>query len=151
MNIDKINIRRATIEDVDDILAVEKSLDGNKIYSAMIDKNEIIEEVKKDYFYIIELDKEIVGDMSYEIKDKSHAYMSGLAVSPKFQGRGIARQAIKAILEKLKDIKVIELATHPDNEKAIHLYESFGFKKTGEIKENYFGDGESRILMVLEK
>jgi ribosomal protein S18 acetylase RimI-like enzyme len=51
------------------------------------------------------------------------------------------------ILEELKDYKRIELVTHPDNKSAIKLYFSFGFL-TEKQMENYFGDGEPRILMA---
>jgi len=85
------------------------------------------------------------------MKDEHHVYLSGLAIMPQFQGKGIARQAIKMILEKLKDVELIDLMTHPENEKAINLYSSLGFKKTGEKYQNYFGDGEPRIKMVLER
>jgi putative acetyltransferase len=85
------------------------------------------------------------------MKNQNHAYISGLAIMPEFQGQGIANEAMKLILEELKDIKTIDLVTHPKNEKAIKLYKSLGFKQTGEQMENYFNDGEPRIKMVLEK
>ena len=85
------------------------------------------------------------------MKDENHAYISGLAVAKEFQRQGIAKKAMQMILEKVKDIKLVDLLTHPENKKAIGLYESLGFKKIGEPMENYFGDGEPRIKMVLEK
>lgn len=147
----KINLRRATLEDADIVATIEGSVSGIKVYSALTGRGEIEKEIKNSIFYLIEKDGEVVGNVSYEMKGKSHAYMSGLAVMPKFQGQGIARQAVEIILSELKDVKVIDLVTHPENEKAIKLYESFGFKKAGEIIENYFGDGEPRIRMVLQK
>src|SRR5437773_1780717 len=109
--IEQIELKRATLENVDDILAVEKSLEGMKIYSALTNKEEVIEEVTNNFFYLIEQNAKIVGDVSYEMKDKNHAYISGLAVMPEFQGRGIARQTIKMILEQLKDVELIDLVT----------------------------------------
>ena len=46
---------------------------------------------------------------------------------------------MQILLEKLKDKKLIDLVTHPENEKAIKLYESLGFKKTG---LTFHDDGE---------
>jgi len=147
----KINLRRATLEDIDKILELEKSLDGTKIYSALTDKTELTNEINKTFFYLIEKDGEIAGDIAYEIKNENHAYIDGIVVAPKFQRQGIARQTMEIILEKLKNIKTIDLVTHPENEIAIKLYESLGFKKIGDQIENYFEDNEPRILMVLEK
>lgn len=146
-----INLRRATVEDADAVLAIEKSLEGTKTYSALTNREEVIEEITDHFMYLIEQNAIAVGDISYEMKDENHAYLSGLAIMPQFQGKGIARQAVKMILEQLKDVELIDLVTHPENEKAVALYESFGFKKIGEPQENYFGDGEPRIKMVLEK
>ncbi|MSU54762.1 MAG: GNAT family N-acetyltransferase [Candidatus Staskawiczbacteria bacterium] len=147
----EITLKRATLEDTDAILAVEKSLEGQKIYSALTNREEVIEEITKSFVYLIEQQARVIGDVSYEMKDENHAYISGFAVMPEFQGRGIAKQAIKMILEQLKDVELIDLVTHPENEKSIKLYKSFGFQKIGEPQENYFGDGEPRIRMVLEK
>jgi len=149
--VENINLKKANAEDADSILAVEKSLEDAKTYSALKSKEEIMEEIYKNFFYLIEQENKIVGDVSYEMKSENHAYISGLVVAPKFQGQGIARQAMEIILAELKNIKIIDLVTHPENKKAIKLYESLGFKKAGEPMENYFNDGEPRIKMVLEK
>ncbi len=147
----EIKLRRATLEDVDNVLEIEKTADGVKTYSALTDRSDVIKYIANDIFYIIEKNNEIAGNVSYELKDNNHAYLSGLVILPKYQGQGIARRAIGMILEELKDVKQIELFTHPENKKSIGLYISFGFKKTGEQIENYFGDGEPRIKMILEK
>jgi ribosomal protein S18 acetylase RimI-like enzyme len=151
MQQEKINLKRATTEDVDIVLKTEKSLDGSRTYSALIDKQEVLKEIANSIFYLIEKDGKTVGDTSYEMKDKGRAYISGLGIMPPFQGQGIARQTMEMILEELKNVKVIDLVTHPENKKAISLYETLGFEQIGEPIENYFNDGEPRIKMVLKK
>jgi ribosomal-protein-alanine N-acetyltransferase len=84
------------------------------------------------------------------MKGPDHAYIDGILVKPSHQGRGLGRAATVKLLEELKDIPLVDLVTHPDNERAIKLYESLGFV-VGERKENYFGDGEPRIVMKLQK
>lgn len=148
---EKMKLKRATAGDIEDVLAVEKSLAGMKVYSATIERDEALEEITGAVFYLIEIDGKVAGDISYQIKDKDHAYFQGLAIMPEFQGKGIARKATEMVLEELKDIKIIDLVTHPENQKAINLYASFGFKKVGAPKENYFDDGEPRIEMILER
>ena len=146
-----IKLRRATVEDIPYILEAEKGLVGTKIYSGLTGKKDAIQEISENIFYVIEKDGKVVGDVAYQEKDKDHAYISGLAVAKEFQRQGIAKQAVQILLDMLKDKKLIDLVTHPENEKAIKLYESLGFKKTGEQMENYFDDGEPRIRMVLKK
>jgi ribosomal protein S18 acetylase RimI-like enzyme len=42
----------------------------------------------------------------------------------------------------------IDFAVHPDNHAARALYASLGFAPT-ETRENFFGDGEPRLIMQL--
>jgi len=148
---EEITLKRATLEDIDKILEVEKSVIGTKIYSGLAGRDDTTKEITDNFFYLIEKDGKVVGDIAYEMKDDGQAYISGLAVDKKFQRQGIARKAMQMLLEQLKDIKLIGLVTHPENEPAINLYKSFGFKQIGEPMENYFGDGEPRIKMLLQK
>lgn len=145
-----IKLRRATTFDIPTLIMLEKSVAGTKTYSPMLTENEWIEELKKNVVYLIEKENTVVGNISYEKKDKDHAYISGLVVDPKFQSQGIARKAIIQILEELKDFKRIDLVTHPDNLKALKLYQSFGFT-TESRRENFFGDREPRLILVLQK
>ncbi|MDP3883229.1 MAG: GNAT family N-acetyltransferase [Candidatus Staskawiczbacteria bacterium] len=147
----EISLRGATEDDIDSILEVEKDLVGTKIYSGLADAKDAKQEMEENIYYLIEKDGKVVGDTSYQMKNKDYAYISGLAVAKEFQGQGIAKQAMITLLEKLKNIKLVDLVTHPENEKAIKLYESLGFKKTGEQIEDFYGDGEPRIRMVLQK
>jgi len=148
---ENITLKRATEEDISSILEVEKGLVGTKIYSGLTGVEDAKKELAENIYFLIESDGKIVGDISYQMLNEGHAYISGLAVAKEFQGWGIARRAVKLLLEKLDGAKTIDLVTHSENEKAIRLYESLGFKKTGEQMENYFDDGEPRIRMILDK
>jgi ribosomal protein S18 acetylase RimI-like enzyme len=142
----EINLRKAGVEDVDKFIDLEKLADGTRIYSAMTDRKEATDEITKNTVYLIEKDGDIIGDVSYEIRDGKTAYISGLMISPRFQGHGIGGQAMKMVLEELKDMEKIELVTHPRNIKALILYLSLGFEIEG-WKDNYFGDGEPRVSL----
>ncbi len=144
----KIRLQKATAQDIPKLLLIENSVANTKIYSAMTSEDEWKVEFKKEgaVVCLILKDDVVVGDASYEKRDDG-AYISGLVVEPQFQDMGIGRQTMELILEELKDVKTIELVTHPENEVAIKLYLSLGFIITSR-KENYFGDGEPRIVMV---
>jgi ribosomal protein S18 acetylase RimI-like enzyme len=57
---------------------------------------------------------------------------------------------IRALLDEVGDKKPFELVTHPENTSAIITYLKSGFKIKA-WKDNYFGDGQPRILLVKEK
>ena len=56
-------------------------------------------------------------------------------IDEKSQGRGIGRAALEQIIAYFKDNGAtnIRLSTKESNTKAIHLYESFGFKRNGDM------------------
>ena len=97
--------------------------------------------------YLIENNNIVAGSLLYEKKDNGNFYIGGLVVSPRFQGQGIAREVMMVVLGKFKNVKRIYLVTHPNNTKAIALYKSLGFVAESR-KENYYGDGEPRIVMA---
>ena len=89
-----------------------------------------------------------IGHVAVINKGSGSVSLSNFVIDPEYQGKGYAREIAKLIFEKIKYASRFELAVHPDNSKAVHLYESFGFKLVGR-KENYCGDGEPRIIMEL--
>ena len=144
----ELKYKKATIKDIPILLTIENTVIGLKTYSTMLEESEWIEAISNGPVYLIEKDEKVVGDMSYEIKSADTAYISGLLILPEFQGQGIAKKAMKFMLNEIRKFKRIDLVTHPDNFKAIKLYESLGFNIESR-KENHFGDGEPRVVMTL--
>ncbi|MFA7209452.1 MAG: N-acetyltransferase [Parcubacteria group bacterium] len=141
-----MKLERATIEDIQVLLEIEKTTVGLKVYSGYFNEKEIEGWIKNDVVYLIKNGEKIAGSISYEIKGKDHAYISGLVIKPEFQKQGLAKQAMESLFGELKGFEKISLVVHPDNH-AARLYESFGFVIESR-KENYFGDGEPRVVMV---
>jgi ribosomal protein S18 acetylase RimI-like enzyme len=144
-----VELVRATIEDIQTLLEIEKTTIGLKIYSGYFNEKEIKEWISNDIIYLVKSESTIVGSISYEINNENHAHISGLVIRPEFQKQGLAKQAIALLLDELKNFKQLSLAVHPDNH-AVKLYESFGFVIESR-KENYFGDGEPRLVMIKNK
>lgn len=140
---------KATPEDIPVLLEIEESVSGVSTYSPMLDADEWVEEIQKENVYLIKKDGIVVGNISYERSGDSHVYISGLVISPAFQGQGIARESLKKLLNDLGGIQKIDLVTHPENHKALELYQSLGFVIESR-KEDYYGDGEPRLVLSLE-
>lgn len=145
-----IRLKPAQTSDIDQLISLEKSVSGSKLYMPLLTRVEWEEALKKNQAFFIECDGAIVGKIFYEMKTVDHAYIDGFAVAPAFQRKGIGRQAMEMLLKNLGEMPRIDPVTHPENARAIKLYESLGFKIESRI-ENYFGDGEPRVRMVLEK
>ncbi|MBI2048227.1 MAG: GNAT family N-acetyltransferase [Parcubacteria group bacterium] len=145
----EVTLQRAVSKDADVYLAIEKSVMRlfRDTYSGIESRKEASEEIRSQVAYLIKKSGKVVGTVQYIRKGKDRAHISGLAIQPKFHRQGIGRMAIELILKELKGIKKISLVTHPKNTPAITLYLSLGFVIEG-WKDNYYGDGEPRILMA---
>jgi ribosomal-protein-alanine N-acetyltransferase len=77
----------------------------------------------------------------------SHGICSNLAIIPAYRRRGIGRAAVLFLLDKSNGAPRIDLVTHPENDGALRLYMSLGFRIESR-KENYFGDGEPRLVLA---
>jgi ribosomal protein S18 acetylase RimI-like enzyme len=147
----KISFKRATIDDVAEFLRIEKSAIGLKVYSGISDEQEAIEEIQNNVMYFIQKNGINIGTMQYEVKGDNWAYLSGIVIDSKLRGQGVGRMALEWLLANdLKNFKKIDLVTHPSNTRAIMLYLSLGFVIKS-WKDNYYNDGEPRIVLVREK
>lgn len=146
----KIEYKTATVADIPTLIAIEQTVAGNKNYSPTLDGGEWKDALTKERVYLLEKGGELVGSASYEIRSDGTVYISGLVVVPKFQGKGIGRDVMHKILADVSGAKRIELVTHPDNAVALRLYEQLGFSIESR-KENYYDDGEPRLILALER
>ena len=91
----------------------------------------------------------MVATAAYRVRSDKSAYVSNVAVDQTCRRRGIARALVFSILQELEETEHVELVTHADTY-ALQLYRSFGFKLESR-QENYFSDGEPRLLFSLSR
>jgi len=73
-----------------------------------------------------------------------HACSLGISIADAYQGRGIGRALMNACLDfadNWANYPRVELSVHVDNERAIALYESLGFKAEGQHRDFSFREG----------
>ncbi|WP_227521514.1 GNAT family N-acetyltransferase [Bacillus alkalisoli] len=103
---------------------------------------------KNNFTIVAEKDGEIVGLLNANRGTKvrvEHLCSFGISIQEKYCNQGIGSKMITRLLEWAKQDEKIEkvyLEVFAENERAIHVYEKFGFKKEG-IKEKHikFEDG----------
>jgi diamine N-acetyltransferase len=92
---------------------------------------------------------EMVGYTLYgrEEDDESMFWIDRLMIAEGQRGKGYGRAALLMIIDKAKKsgFSKIGLSTEPGNSNAIRLYESVGFRATGEID-----DGEAVFVCIIE-
>lgn len=84
-------------------------------------------------------DETLVGfTMFWFDEDNEMGWIDRLMVDAKHQGHGYGRAAMVEVISRLKaheKCKIIRISYEPENIGAEKLYESLGFKKTGEISQ----------------
>lgn len=101
-----------------------------------------------DYGLVALIDAKVVGMGSLHRNRRPrnlHVADFGISVHPEYQGQGVGKALLGALVEaadKWLNIRRIELEVYPDNERAIKLYQAFGFVEEGRKRMNAFRDGE---------
>lgn len=89
--------------------------------------------------FVWEEDGRIVGNttVSRSSSDGRRWFISNVAVSKAYRGRGIARALMDAALEFVREMRgrVVSLQVRDGNEPAVHLYKTMGFKTTGAVSQ----------------
>ena len=94
--------------------------------------------IRNEEIYVAKLEDEIVGYIIFNIKEKENPSMryrkqlniDAICVDEKCRGKGIGTKLLERIKEiaKLKGCTDLYLTVNRENEKAIKVYEKFGFK-----------------------
>ncbi len=143
---ESINIRRATIMDIDSIIAVEK-----ESFSTPWPRQAFVDELTRNivsYYIVMEQHGEVVGYMGmWIIVDEAH--ITNIAVHPKARRQQIAETAVSLmkLLAKERGALRMTLEVRKSNVAAIALYEKLGFVSYGLRKNYYIEPVEDAIIM----
>lgn len=89
--------------------------------------------------FVARLDGKLVGDASFESSPRPrlrHRGTMGISVLQEVWGMGIGTKLMQTIIDHARftaKAELLSLEVRCDNERAIGLYEKFGFRKTGTI------------------
>lgn len=142
-----LTFERARISEAGALVTFEQRVADPRLYGTPSDLERARREIRRNRLYFIKSGDAIVGTAAFSLKPGNRVHISNVAVDPRYRRQGIARAALTFILERCAGATRIELVTHPENEAALRLYSSFGFKVKSR-HENYFGDGEPRLVMA---
>ena len=96
---------------------------------------------------VAELDGRVVGMLTLyrqQADRRHHAGSLGMAVHDDYQGRGIGTALMAAAIEladRWLGLHRLELQVYTDNQRAIRLYERFGFVIEGTLRDFALRDG----------
>lgn len=89
---------------------------------------------------VVEVDDQIIGVANLATLDKdkqSHVAELGISIIKDYWGYGIGQMVVDELLTFAKKVglRVITLEVVVENERAIHLYQKFGFEIKGELTD----------------
>lgn len=144
----KIEFERATIDDVDKLIDVQKK----SFYSDFVkygecpgynhSKESMTNIVLNRITYKIICNNQIVGDIIVRDNNDSTYFLGGICVVPDYENHGIGQEAIKFIESQFHNATVWTLETPADKERNHYFYKKMGYT----IVDEYM-DGSVKIVL----
>ncbi len=132
-------------EHIDQVVNIEQTC-----FSHPWTKDGIIEALdNRTKFYVFEKDSEVFGYVGITtILDEG--YITNVAVLPEYRQLGVGTALMKKLddLARLEKLSFISLEVRTSNQKAISLYEKFGYKTEGVRKNFYDNPKEDALIMT---
>jgi RimJ/RimL family protein N-acetyltransferase len=149
---DEVTIRRATADDVDYLVDLVTHGDVAPFLAAIRpgsadELHAVIAAADEDPdasgLYVIEVDGERAGTMAFQRANRRSriASLEGLAIDPRFRGRGVADTAARLFQRHLIDelgFHRLQLEVYAFNERAVRHAERAGFVREGVRRKAYW-------------
>ncbi|MCE5296116.1 MAG: GNAT family N-acetyltransferase [Euryarchaeota archaeon] len=142
-----MRIRVAGVEDLPDMLVVEKGCFGSERFDLRMLENILSD--KEDESFIVEDGSGTVGSaMIHHKTSLGRSRIISLAILPELRGKGYGRATLEFLEDRAraKRSTIMELEVRVINVAAIDLYLTSGYEVLGTIS-NYFGKGEDAFYM----
>lgn len=136
---------------VSELPKLTELFDYNDIDDMLTENTSLIQNSSGDIFILLEGEK-LLGELhvKYENCDRLEAvrevraYLYAYRVHRDYQGMGLGKLLMKTVLDTLaaEGYSEFTIGVEDDNDRALHIYKSFGFSEVIERKyEEYQGDG----------
>ena len=136
LNLDAMEIARQNHIYFNDELPEENMVDNSGTSENLILPEE--EEKKGISIYLVEIEEKVIGKVHLQLISGTGG-IYGLGILPEYRGKGYGRALLLKAVEILKEQKAaqIMLQVAAENETALRLYKSGGFKETSTM--HYYG------------
>jgi putative acetyltransferase len=109
---------------------------------------------------VAEVDGKIVGaaEVKRDLLGKSrthHVAIFGISILSEARGMGLGHELTQMCIDHassyLEGIKLITLTAFSDNDRALSLYEKYGFKEVGRVPNAYFRKNQYSDQVIMAK
>jgi ribosomal-protein-alanine N-acetyltransferase len=144
------HIRSAEQEDLIELGSLDRSIFGQLAYPDFVLRQ--LFDVHRDCWLVVDHSSGLLGySLGVPTMDRKTGWLLGLAVRSEHWRHGYGKALTTASLQLLRGAGVVRacLTVDPDNVAAVSLYHEVGFT-VEERRNDYFGPGEHRDLMVMD-
>lgn len=139
----RISLRKVTQKDLPFLLKIQKEsfmpllekYDDRDLNPALDTIERLESRMKNSDTFFIVFEEEKIGALTLNLVDSETIRLNRLFVSPSFQGKGLAQEAMKEAERLHSPCMNWELMTIKEESRLQHLYEKFGYEKTGVEKK----------------
>ena len=139
-------LRPMTILDIDSVVIGEEKVFKESLGYDML-YSELVMNPFANYF-VLDIDGKVSGYIGVWI-DCDNSQIINFYVDEEYQGQGFGSMMLEFVIElcEMSNINVLSLEVRESNEKAIALYEKYGFVFSHKRK-NYYSNGEDALLLI---
>ena len=141
-------LREMNIDDIDSVIKGEEDIFGDSLGFDMLYQELTLNPYA--HYFVLVIEGKVEGYIGTWI-EKDHSELINFYVAKEYQNMGFGSMMLDFIIRLVESVgcKTLSLEVRVSNEKAIRLYESFGFTKSHTRKE-YYSNHEDAIVMLLE-
>ncbi|ACS34557.1 ribosomal protein S18-alanine N-acetyltransferase [Thermococcus gammatolerans] len=142
-----VTIRPARLFDISEIMRIERESFREAyprgLFLVFLENN-------PETFLVAEYNGKVIGYVMAYLRPDLEGHIMSIAVDERYRGNGIGSALLTEAINRLiaRGARYIGLEVRVSNEKAIKLYERFGFRKVKRII-GYYSDGEDAYYMLL--
>ena len=138
-------IRKAKIDDIPYLVNIEKQVFEQSLGESFLYDEFLLNPFA--HYFVFEVNDTVVAYIGYRAIDQQSEMMN-FCVDPIYQHKKIGSELLNYTINYLKDlgVKTILLEVRISNDKAIKIYEKFGFKKS-HLRDKYYGNEDAYVFI----
>ena len=144
-----VEITQAVLHDIENVHRIEQQSFSDCPYPLFVIRQ--FHDLFPNLFIVAREGDQILGYALGGIGTDGCGWVLSLAVGREKRSQGIGRAVMDALLDQFREkgVQALRLTVSPTNTNALNLYHNVGFVDMG-IRNDYYGDGDERLLMSLE-
>ena len=139
-------IREMVVTDIEDVINGEEKVFGESLGYDMLYSELVMNPFA--YYFVLEIDNNVHGYIGVWI-DEEHSEIINFYIDKEYQSMGFGSMMLEFVIElcTLSKVPNISLEVRESNEKAIKIYNKYGFNYSHK-RNHYYKNGEDALVLI---